>query len=318
MTCHEVQVNVSLYLYGELDFVQEEALEGHLNGCALCQRFLAREKAWHGSVNSGRREVPLELLAECRQELGAALARSDEERKANRLSWRYWLEPLSVSSGRWSARLALASFLVFIGFAAARWMDRHGFPIDNPAGTISPMGLVNPSYARVRDIRPGDHNQVHIVFDQVNERAVTGTPADENVRRLLLAAMQDTADPGIRVDSVEVLKDQNGPDVRDALLHSVRHDSNAAVRLKALEALRPFSSEKVTRDALKFVLQHDSNADVRSEAIDILAPVSRGAGMSADLAATLEEIARSEQENDYVRDRCLQLLRNVNAPLDIY
>jgi Putative zinc-finger/HEAT repeats len=316
MTCHEVQLNLSLYLYGELDFVQEESVEQHLNECALCQRFLAREKEWHGSVNSVRREVPLDLLAECRQELGAAIARSDKERKANRL--RRWLEPFSVSSGRWSARLALASFLVFVGFAAARWMDRHGFPIDNPAGTISPMGLLNPSYARVRDIRAGDHNQVHILFDQVNERAVTGTPADENVRRLLLAAMQDTADPGIRVDSVEVLKDQNGSDVRDALLHSVRHDSNAAVRLKALEALRPFSSEKVTRDALKFVLQHDSNADVRSEAIDILAPVNRGAGMSADLAATLEEIARSEQENDYVRERCLQLLRNVNAPLDIY
>jgi hypothetical protein len=159
---------------------------------------------------------------------------------------------------------------------------------------------------------------VRILFDQVNERAVTGTPADDNVRRLLLVAMQDTADPGIRVDSVEVLKDQNTADVRDALLRSVRHDSNAAVRLKALEALRPFSSEKETRDALKFVLQHDNNADVRSEAIDILAPVNRGAAMSPDLAVTLQEVMRSEQENDYVRDRCLQLLRQMNAPFDIY
>jgi hypothetical protein len=318
MTCHEVQLNLSLYLYGELDFAQEEAVERHLGECALCQRFLAREKAWHSSINSGHHEVPLDLLAECRQELAAAIGRSNRERRPNWLTWRYWTDSFNLAPGGWSARLALASFLVFLGFTTARWMDRHVLPESGEAAPMSRMGLLNPSYSRIRDIQPGDHNQVRILFDQVNERAVIGTPADDNVRRLLLVAMQDTADPGIRVDSVEILKNQNSADVRDALLRSVRQDPNAAVRLKALEALRPFSSEKVTRDALKFVLQHDNNADVRSEAIDILAPANRGTAMSPDLALTLQEVMRSEQENDYVRDRCLQLLRQMNAPFDIY
>lgn len=318
MTCHEFQSNVSLYLYGELDFAQEEAFEQHLEGCALCQRFLAREKTWHTSLNSSRRDAPLELLAQCRLELNVAIEREKEEQKAHGAFWRNWTQPFGFGAGRWSLSLALASFLVFIGFTSARWIDRHGLPGSIEDGGASTMSLVNPSSARIRDIQPGDHNQVRILFDQVNQRAVTGTPEDETVRRLLLAAMQDPADPGIRVDSVEVLKGQNSVDVRDALLKTVRRDPNAAVRLKALESLRPFASDAATRDALKFVLQHDDNPDVRSEAIDILAPANPAIDVTPDLAITLQQIMRSEQENDYVRARCLQVLRSVNAPLDVY
>ena len=47
MTCTQVQQNLSLYLYGELDFAAEEAVETHIGGCAFCQLALAREKEWH-------------------------------------------------------------------------------------------------------------------------------------------------------------------------------------------------------------------------------------------------------------------------------
>lgn len=313
MTCRDVQINASLYLYGELDFAQEEALEQHLEQCASCREFLAREKMWHTGLNAGRRDAPLELLAECRQELVSTITQEAEKRKAQHLFWRNWTEPFT---GRWSLGLALASFLVFIGFTSARWIDRHGLSLATENSGTSDMSLVNPP--RIRDIQPDGHNQVRILFDQVNRRAVTGTPDDKTIRGLLLTAMQDTADPGIRVDSVEVLKGQDGADVRDALLKTVRHDPNAAVRLKALESLRPFASDPATRDALKFVLQRDNNPDVRSEAIDILAPANPGIGVTPDLAITLQEIMRSEQENDYVRARCLQVLRSMNAPVDIY
>jgi hypothetical protein len=223
-----------------------------------------------------------------------------------------------MTASRWSVRLALASFLVFIGFTSARWFGRGGLGERIDGGETSAMGFLDPSSAQIREIRPGDNHQVRILLQQVNEREVSGTPEDEGIRRLLLAAMQNQADPGIRVDSVEVLQGQSGTDVRDALLKTVRRDPNAAVRLKALEGLRPFSSDAVTRDALKFVLQHDNNADVRSEAIDILAPVNQKLDVTPDLAATLQEIMRSEHENDYVRARCFQVLRDVNAPVDIY
>ncbi len=84
------------------------------------------------------------------------------------------------------------------------------------------MGSDDPSNARIRDIQPGDNNHVRIIFDQIRQRENTGRVADDDVRQLLLAAMKDPTDPGIRVDSVEILKGQNGDDVRDALIYSVR------------------------------------------------------------------------------------------------
>lgn len=317
MTCREIQMSASLYLYGELDFAQEEAFENHLAECALCRQFLDREKLWHTGVNSGCREAPLELLTECRERLSSTLAQNSARQAAGHHSWAAWTQSFGFGAGRWSVGLALASFLVFVGFTSARWLDRHGLPGFVGGGT-SDMGVLNAPYAHIRDIQPDGPNQVRISFDQINQKTVTGAPNNEAVRRLLLAAMQDTDDPGIRVDSVELLKGQDSADVRDALLKTVRQDPNAAVRLKALDSLRPFASDAPTRDALKFVLQHDANPDVRSEAIDVLAPVNPATAVTPDLAITLQEILRSEQEDDYVRARCIQVLRSVNAPLDIY
>ena len=44
MTCAEVQAALSLYLYGELDFANEEAVESHIDECPFCQLALNREK----------------------------------------------------------------------------------------------------------------------------------------------------------------------------------------------------------------------------------------------------------------------------------
>ncbi len=316
MTCQQIQMNLSLYLYGELDFAQEEEVEEHLSACALCQRALAREKSWHTTLNSERRDAPLELLSQCRRELRTAIS-SSGPRNGPRASWLSWLEPLGFSATRWSMGVAIASFLVVVGFSAARWMDRNGAP-NLEIGESSDMGVLGSSTARIRDIQPRDNDRVRIVFDQVRSREISGRIDDGQVRQLLLEAMKDPTDPAIRVDSVEMLNRQGGDDVRDALIYSVRHDTNAAVRLKALEGLRRFGGDPTVNDALKFVLEHDDNPGVRSEAIDVLAPADQPIEFSPDLAGTLQHIVRSEGEDDYIRMRSMQLLREMRASLDVY
>jgi hypothetical protein len=214
--------------------------------------------------------------------------------------------------------MGIASLLVFIGFGAGRWIDRNGVPFEPGKDGTAEMGLLNPFSTHIRDIQPRENNSVRIIVDQVHEREITGRIQDDSIRQLLLAATKDPTDPGIRVDSVEILTGQNGSDVRDALLYSVQHDPNAAVRLKALDGLRQFVDDPATRDTLKFVLQHDENAGVRSEAIDVLAPANGKMEYSPALANTLQEIIRSEQDDDYVRTRCLQMLQEMKASMDVY
>lgn len=316
MTCHEAQANLSPYLYGELDFASEEHFEEHLSGCAFCQRALESEKAWHTALNAERRDAPLGLLARCRQDLRSALTGEAKPRGAS-AGWRHWLGGLDFSGRRWSWQIAMASFLLFVGFTFARWVDRNGWPGGLENGGLVSMSVLNPS-ARIRDIQPYDGGNVRITVEQVRQGEVTGSAADENVRRLLLAATRESADPGIRVYSVEMLNSQGGDDVRDALLNSVLHDPNAAVRLKAIEGLQRFAADSKSRSALRYVLEHDDNPGVRSQAIEILAPRDGRLSLTPELAGTLQDVVRSADDDDYVRSRCLQVLREINAPVDVY
>jgi hypothetical protein len=312
MRCSQVQMNLSLYLYGELDFSQEEELEQHLTECALCRRALDREKAWHSAINAQKIDVPLELLSACRSELRATLP-SAGVTKAEHSSWWQWVSQFGVSPSSWSTRIAVASFLLFVGFSAGRWIDHHGMPGGLSDSSRSEAGLFDPSTAHVRDIQPSGDNRVRIIFDQVREHEITGRMDDQGILRVLIAASKDPADPGIRVDSVEMLNDQNGTEVRNALIYAARHDPNAGVRLKALEGLRRFVDDPATRENLAFVLQNDGNSDVRSQAIDVLAPTAGKVELSPELAGALQAIMRSEEGDDYLRTRCMQLLRQVNA-----
>lgn len=317
MTCQQAQMNLSLYLYGELDFAEEEAFEQHVNQCAACARALAREKAWHSSVNSEHVDVPLELLSECRRELKTALS-SLELKRSQQLSslWR-WPAMLGFAPSSWSMRLAVASFLVFVGFSAGRWVNWNELG-PAPGGGTNQAGLFNPLTSHIRDIEPSDDHRVRIVVDHVSEGQIIGPVDDGEVRQLLLAAIKDPSDPTIQVDSVEILKDQTGNDVRDALLFAAQHDTNAGVRLKAVEGLQRFVGDPAAREGLVSAVEHDSDPDVRSQAINVLVPVTSSVQYSPELIGALQQIMQSDPDDDYIRTRCMELLHEMKASFEVY
>jgi hypothetical protein len=305
MNCQEAQADLSLYLYGELDFAQEEAYEAHLAECSFCQLTLNREKAWHATLNTQQKDVPLDLLSDCRQQLRTRCGLGAGERTS---FWNRRFRFADFRTTAWSFRLAAASLLVVLGFAAGRAVD-HFY---SGGGQPEEAGLINfadSPVTRIQNIRAMPNKGVRILVEQVRNGEISGSPDDEHVRELLLAAARESLDPGIRVDSVEMLAGQNGQDVRDALIASIQNDPNAAVRLKALEGLRQFSMDPAVRNALKFVLSHDRDAGVRTEAIDVLVPADQSLMMTPELLQTLQDVMRMRQEDDYVRSRCLQVLQ---------
>ena len=286
-------------------------------GCALCKHALAREQQWHGSLKSEQKDVVPELLSSCRRDLKALIA-AERSARAPQVSW--WdraLGHLELPTVRWSPSLAYGSFLVILGFGAGRLVNH--WPLGNllQPGASSEMSLITPN-THVRDVQPSDDGRIRITVDQVQQGEIIARFNDAGVRELLLAAAKDPADPAVRMDSVQILKSQSGTDVQDALIHVVRQDPNAAVRLKALEGLRRFAQSSETREALKFALEHDVDPSVRSEAIDVLAPEGSSVEFSPDLANTLQSIARSAQNDDYVRTRCFLILREMKSSSDTY
>ena len=307
MTCQQVQINLSLYLYGELEFAREEELESHLADCALCQLAVSREKTWHTKLNAEREDVPLDLLAQCRRDLRVAVHAGTPARRGE--PWFHRLRAVRFSAIRWSPRLAFASLFLFLGFSLSRWT---GFlPAFNNLSFGSPVESdLAPSISHVRAVQGGDEKRIRIVVDQVQQHEIVGSINDAAIRELVLQGSKDPANPGLRVDSVQLLNGQDGSDIRDALIYSVSRDENAAVRLKAVEALRRFRDDRETRDVLLQVLAEDPNPAVRTEAIDVLAPANSAGPVSPDLAVTLQSIIQSEPGDNYLHARCLQLLRS--------
>lgn len=314
MSCHEVQSQLSLYLYGELTFAAEEAVETHLALCAFCQHALAREKAWHAALRSADDGASLDLLSQCRAELSknvAVLPKVAPVRISLRQRVKSWFDVPVVD---WASRAALAGFLVLLGFGMGRWQaENHG-----PVPLAYSFGPVLPASVRVRAVRVADAGEVRVLIEHMNEDELVGPFNDEHIRNMILAASQQAADPAVRMDSVQVLAGEDGEDVRNALLSSLQHDPNAAVRVKAIEALRPFGSDPETRQALRAALENDRDPAVRSEAISVLVPPARPVEVSPELLQTLQGILRSDQSDDYVRARAVQVLQQAGVMSDTY
>lgn len=297
MNCATVREQLSLYLYGELPAADEADLERHLEACADCRLRLEEEKLLHRALDLAAPAPPPELLAECRRELPAALVRA---------GWRVRLRALASLPGRLAAlvpRPARAVALIALGFLGARFTG--GPPI-----TLSPA---EGATLRVRSAETGPSGEIRLVVEETRPRIVQGAPGDDAIRRLLLAAVRDPVDPGLRAGAIEILRRApRSPEVRDALLEVVQHDPNPGVRLQALEGLKPYAGDPESRRALSQVLLADGNPGVRTRAVDLLA-----SSRDPDVVEALQELLA--RENDaYVRTRSQRALQAMNASLGIF
>jgi len=318
MSCAEIQADLSLYLYGELDFAAEENLETHVAGCAFCQLALNREKEWHAAVNRGQQDVRPEFLGECRVNLLRQVAQEPTSVAHARHRISGWLQRVfDLRVTERSYRLAAASFLVLLGFGAGRIYHSFSLTRGGQAGLDS-AGFVQPVVTQVRGIVPEPDGRVRIIFQRMQESEIFGKRGDDAVRSLLVAAARQSVDPGVRMDSVEMLAGQGGDEIRNALVNCIRTDPNAAVRVKAIESLRQFPSDAATRDVLEFALAHDGDAGVRAEAMDVLVPAQGQVEVTPQLIEIMSNVMHSAETDDYVRWRCAQILSQRSSATDSY
>lgn len=298
MNCDLARQNLTLYLYGELDFNEEESLENHLDSCKDCKLALDKERDLHASLDRQEFQPSAELLQACRRELQTRVA---VERVANQPMWRKILD-------WWRGVLPAPAILRPIGTFALVAMGFFGGKLWEAT-----RGMTEPSVLRVRNFTPSAEGNVQLTVEEVRQRTMSGRLDDDRIQRMLLAAAADPSDAGLRVRTMEVLKDRSErTDVRRALLHAVRSDPNPGVRLKALEGLKPYNRDPETRRVLSSVLLADDNPGVRTMAIDLLAD-----NTETEVIGTLQELLMRET-NPYIRQKSLQALRERNASLETF
>ena len=305
MKCDEATKIFPLFLYGELSFEEEEQLEIHIDECGGCRDALAKQKAMFAALDRAEALPSQALLDSCRAELSRRLADVQPERVS---VWDRLRQGFSIhfhfAPGIAQPLGALA--MLAIGFFGARVAP-------SLPGPWHSAGLVDPSTSRVRYVEPVGTGRVQIVVDETRQRTLSGNLEDQSIQRLLLAAAKDPSDPGLRVESVDLLKSKpQSAEVRSALLYAVQHDPNAGVRLKALDGLKDFADDPETRKTLTQVLLTDNNPGVRTQVIDLL--IQRHA---TSMVGVLQELM-SREDNGYIRMRCQKALHDMNASVETY
>lgn len=299
MTCDAVKQDFTLYLYGELDFQQEENIEQHLAACAACRQELESMRTFHTAMDRQESEPSPELLMACRRELRArtsALRQASDNSIWARLR-RFAL--VTVPSAAFLRPVGALALLAF-GFTGGRLWD-----VSRDAN--------EPAALRVRNLTANEQGGVDLIVEEVRQKTVSGRLNDSRIRGMLLAAATDPSDPGLRARTLDVLKEQcEQSDVRRALLRALAWDSNPGVRLKAIEALRPVSRDPETRRVLAQVLLQDENPGIRTQAVDLLA-----SDVEIDVIGTLQEVMVRES-NPYIRQKSLKALREANASVETF
>jgi hypothetical protein len=299
MKCEWVQQNIMLHVYDELADDARYELDQHVARCEACAAELAAAQEFRQTMATVAVVDPTpNLLASSRMRLQEALETTQQGGLWSRLMFDpgVWLRQMRFSP-------ALAAVLLLVGFGGGTAVTFRAMKGGTPDAVAQVGGAPaeEANITGIRSITPElGTNRVNIKYDTVNTRETAGSLNDTRIQQLLLFAAQNNTNSGVRVDSVDLLKQRmNDSRVREALVYALRYDNNPGVRLKALEGLGSYVKDDVrVRDAVLETLTNDANPGLRTEALRVLEPVRA----DASVRATLERLA-AKDSNKFIRDQ---------------
>ena len=324
----------AVLLDSDLPEAERQALEAHLATCRECQAEMAATAAFYRALSlTGRAEPTPSLLARARMRLDATL-----DSNAHQSALAHLLQQLSFSAGRLRASPGLASALLLVGLAVGGYggyRAGHAVHADEQRAILDSMPdqateltststeMAQPStplgerrlIADVSGIRRDpDSERVEVHYDRLVPETLDGTLDDPSIRRLLIMALQQDANPLVRNDSLNLLSSEcrhrhgcsNGP-VLNALLTTLRSDMDPQVRIEALNGLEPYISEDMqVRDAVLRAVMADASPEVRIEAIHLLTPVE----VDSSVRHALHAVA-AEDGDPSIRDASQRMLNGI-------
>ncbi|MFH1965726.1 MAG: HEAT repeat domain-containing protein [Acidobacteriota bacterium] len=321
MDKNEFTDNVLLSLYGELDEEQEKELT----------RLLRENREYvdeyrdlvriHSLAGQALMEVSEDMTAQARNNLGRALLAESEPRPLKSdeegfslpgISRRViaWLEPASFST--WAKCTAgLAAGLVMGLF----FFNNNGMPAFESVPDLAALD----ERTSISDVRfvpiEGNGKTVELSFSATRHYSLTDSIENPEVQRLLAYSLVRESNPGVRIQTVGLLKDNAGmsrQEIKNALLTAVVTDENPVVRGQALSALKKYPEDKQVQSTLINVVRFDKNSKMRMEAINMLSEsVTRGNPVSLENIDALEKQEKVEG-NLYMKNRLNNILEKVS------
>jgi hypothetical protein len=298
VNCDWVRERAGLYAYGELESAEEELFEEHLGQCENCRALVEENQHLLGLLNDVEVAPSAGLLERCRVDFAAAHQHRQTGFAARWRCWTAWVP----TAAPWIWKPALGCALMLIGFGAGTWNEQR-----------QSLLRIEAEFARVRAIEGTGEGTVQILFEEPRQRRIEGGLHEAGIERALLAAVRRAEDPGLRGESVDLLRNRcNNEDVRRVVLQTLEKDDNPLVRLRALEALRPYASQPEVQQSLGRLLLRDPDPRLRIQSINLLVD-----GTNEEMVGTLQQAIRNEQD-EYIRAQCLRLLARLRASPGVF
>jgi hypothetical protein len=252
-------------------------------------------------------EVTPNLLAAARMELQERLETAEQLQ-----GWRrFVLDPVAwLRQWRFSPALAAVIFIVGFGSGLGTMYSVAG-GVRGAAGVTptSPQPHAEASISGIRTIQQeAGTNRIKIQYDKTTPEQVQGSLSDPEIQQLLLYATRNNYNSGVRMDSIDVLrqKPEDGR-IREGLVFALRYDSNPGVRLKALEAVTPYVHGDIrVRNAVVEALLNDNNPGIRMGALHAL-EASRA---DTSVRQALQQLAKDDP-NPYIRTESRKMLASM-------
>jgi len=312
---------IDLLLYDELSQEDRAALDDHVRACAECRGELEEVRRLQGSLPKGEPgEVDNRLLQEARLQLRRAL---NAERHAS-TPWRDMLNSLGAFFTPRTG-FVLGGVLTLAGgiLIGRLWVPQPEVRLSpEPTGQLaSGIRGGSPEISNVKFVTVDpEAGTVEFTFDTISPVHIKGNITDPRIQEVLARTMVSDRNPGVRLRSANVLSSQaqrmKVPDreVKKALIHALRGDSNPAVRKEAMKTLLAFPFDDEVKQAFLFVLVHDGNPAMRIAAINSLDSARvQDQPADNDLLEVLKERMHSDN-NNYVRIKAKSVLEEAKQP----
>ncbi len=310
---------IELGLANELSPHEKQELETHLASCAECRSVREEIQSLHNALaKKARVEVTDALLMEARQQFRAALR--SERNKAG--LWQQMTEFVDTVFAPPMKLAAGGAFLVAVGFVGGYVMfsgstGQNGIVPAEGDAELS-RGELLVTNVRFDDGDPSD-GTIEFSFDATTPMQVKGSPNDPGIQSLLVKALMNEDNPGVRLRAVSAMTSpmvniqmtKTDAQVKTALINAMKYDENPGVRKEALKALKKMPFDDEIKQGLIEVLAKDRNESMRIDAIDALSTAKNELKSTDD---QLLEILRRKIESDnngYVRSRARAVLQEV-------
>lgn len=305
-----------LSLYGELNDEDQAALDSYLKKHPDAKReFQDLKKFKNFVVHNTTSKTSDDLLQDARAQLRSAL-RKERQTTSPMDSVRDFfvdfIRPKAALSG--AGILSLGLLIGYCSFAPTG--NEHSIIIKPVSETADESPKT--SIANIRFIDSDDSDgEVEFEFDAVAPMHVKGKIDDPEIQRLLTHALLNESNAGIRLSSMNAIRDQTGssktvdPSIKTALITSLKTDANPGVRREALRVLQQYTFDNDIRDALIYVIGKDDNSGIRVAAINAL-EIAKMDGNTFD-DATIKALKQQieKEQNNYIRNRAVHLVKEI-------